>query len=456
MGLVKVLANYIADVDYKRFPPEVVDQAKKCFLDWTGNVIGGRYTYKGEAIANYVSQRSAPTEATVIGFGKAPREVTAFANAAMSRVLDLDDGHRFAMGHPGCVVVPTVLALGEATGASGRDAIDALVAGYEVYVRLGTAINPSSYIGKGFDTTGVCGAVAAAAAASRLYKFNEEKTKDALGIAALHAGGFIEYLTDGSAGKVLCPGWAASTGIRAADLAGLGFTGPETVLEGSKGFFQAFSDSYDLSRLTEGLGEHYGILQNYFKIHACVRRLHPAIDALLALRSQYQIRPGNVAAITARAGTFVSQANKPHPRTQVAAQVSLPFVLAVALKHGYVNDESIAKSMDDKEIREIEEKVKVIEDSKIQEYAAANPSNWGAVNMEIMTADGKKVSQWTPLALGEPETPLSWEGLEEKFGRLIGPTTFAAFGSSIINSVKRFDDYKTVGEFFAALKFEAK
>lgn len=452
MSLIRVLAKVVVEMDFAKLPPAVVEQAKKCILDYMGNMIGGRYTKKGETIVNYAASLPCATDATIIGHGKVAREIAAFTNAALSRMLDLDDGHRFAMGHPACVLVPTALAVGEYLEASGPEIIHAIVAGYEVYVRIGSTFNPSSYIEKGFDTTGVCGAVAVAAVAAKLYKLDEEQAKDALGLAAVHAGGLIEYFSDGSSGKYLCPGWATSTGIKAAELAQRGFTGPETVLEGNKGYLQAFSNKYDVTRITDRPANDYGILQNYFKIHACVRRLHPAVDAMLALRSKFALNPGKVKAITVKAGTFVSQANKLHPQALTAAQVSLPFVLAVALTHGRVDESSLVQSINDNGIGEIEKKITIIADPKVQEYAAANPSNWGAVEVEVLTVDSRRESQWVPLAFGEPEAPLSWKMLEDKFAHLISPTKFAEVTDQIINSVKQIDRYQKINEFTEGLK----
>ncbi len=451
MSLVRILANHVTAMEYVQLPIAVIEQAKRCLLDCTGNMIGGRYTNKGEAIIQYASRWGNTLEATAIGYGRVSREAAAFANAALTRILDLDDGHRFAFGHPGGILVPTALAIGEVTGASGPDAIVALTAGYDVYARLGAAINPSSYNERGFDATGVCGSVAVAAVAAKLYKLDPEKTKDALGIAGLQAGGIIEYQNDGTMGKVLCPGWSTSTGIKAADLAELGFTGPEKILEGNKGFFQAFSNKYDPDRLTVGLGSTYGITQNYFKVHACMRGLHCALDAMLSLRSQYSLTQDQVQKILIRTSTFVNRLNKPHPKTMVGAQCSLPFTIAVALKYGFVDEVSLARGLNDIEISTIEDKVEVIVDEKVQNYWAANPDSWTAVELEVQTKDEKQVSEWAPIALGEPEKPLSWEQLQDKFMKLVHATEFQTTSDTIINSIQQFDEHESIKEFTALL-----
>lgn len=451
VGIARLLADYIVETEFEKLSPEMVEQAKKCLLDCMGNMLAGRYTEKGIKIVKYASRWSTPPEASVIGYGQVSRETAAFANSVMSRAMDLDDGNRFSFGHPGSVLVPTALAIGEFTSASGRNIIGALVAGYDVYARLGSAINPSSYHERGFDATGVSGSVAVAAVAAKLYKLNAEQTKDALGIAGLQAGGIIEYQNDGTSGKVLCPGWSTSTGIRAADLAQMGFTGPEAVFEGNKGFFQAFSNRFDPSKVTDGLGNNMGIMQTYFKIHACMRGLHCSVDAMLSMRSKYSLSPANVKKITVRTSTFVSRLNKPHPTTIVGAQCSLPYTMAVALKYGLVNEMSLVKGMNDPEVKGLEDRIEVILDEKVQEYWNANPDNWAAVNLEVLTEEGKKVSEWAPIALGEPEKPLSWEGLEAKFTQLVGTTECKPKTKAIVNTIERFEECQTINELIAFL-----
>lgn len=451
MGLVRLLAKYVVNEKFANLPPEVVTHTKKCLLDCCGTMISGRYMPEGRDIAKYAAGAKGIPEATVLGCGKVQKEVAAFSNAFMIRVSDLDDGHREAMGHPAGVVVATALAIGEDIRASGAEVITAIVAGYEVYVRVGKVINPSAYIDGGFDATGICGAIAAAAAAAKLYNMDEEQTKNALGIAALHAGSLNEYVTDGSMGKALSPAWAAANGVKAAELAKFGLTGPETILEGKKGFFQAFAEAYDKTGFATDLGSNYEILRNYFKIHACVRRLHPAIDVLVAWRSEYALTPANVEGILIRAGNFLSQANKPHPKTLVGTQTSMPYCLAVALKHGFITEETMHKSLHDEEIAAIEDKVSIVLDQKVVDHEVANPSHWGAADVELVTTDGRKLRKWAPLALGEPEMPLSWEQLQAKFDKLVGETELAPFAGEIASMINCFEEYNSVVDFITDL-----
>jgi 2-methylcitrate dehydratase PrpD len=371
------------------------------------------------------------------------------SNAFMIRISDLDDGHRAAMGHPAGVIMAASLAAGEYTDAGGPEVITAIVAGYEVYARVGMVINPSAYIEGGFDATGICGAIGAAAAAAKLYGMDEKQTKNALGIAALHAGSLNEYVSDGSMGKALSPAWGAANGLKAAELAQLALTGPETILEGKKGFFQAFAKEYDTTGFGSDLGRNYEILRNYFKMHACVRRLHSAIDSVLEFRDKHGLTPDSVKEIFIRAGKFVNEANKPHPKTLVGTQTSMPFCIAVALKYGYINQKSLHDSLHDPEIAAIEDKIRIVYDEKVLDHEAANPSHWGAAVVELTTTGGKTMRRWAPLALGEPETPVTRQQLLAKFERLVNETKFLPLSQTLAEMIQRFEKFKSVNEFTA-------
>src|SRR6185437_6304022 len=108
---------------------------------------------------------------------------------------------------------------------------EAIVAGYEVTMRVGNALNPASTYARGFHPTGVAGIFGATMTAGRLLGLDSRILTNALGIAGTMASGSLEYLADGAWTKRLNPGWAGHAGITAAQLAAAGFTGPSSVFE---------------------------------------------------------------------------------------------------------------------------------------------------------------------------------------------------------------------------------
>lgn len=449
--LIRLLARHVVAMQFDRLQRVEVDRTKQCILDCLGNMLAGRYSEKAAGLLLHAGSDDAADGATVFGLRKVAYEKAAFCNAAFSRVMDLDDGHRRAMGHPGVVIIPAVLALGEVLGSSTAEAICAIVSAYDVYVEIGTTINPSSYTVKGFDTTGVAGTVAVAAAAAKLKRLDMERIKHAMAIAALHSGGFIEYLSDGSSGKLLCPGWTVATGLRSVEMAQCGFTGPDTVLEGRHGLFRCFSDRFDASRFGLGLESARHIMSTYFKLHACLRRLHPALDGLLSARKSYALSPENVRRIVVRAGQFVMKADGRRPTTLVAAQGSMPFTLAVALKYGKVSQETLLAAMADPDVEAIEERIGLEYSATISARQEVDASLWGEAELTIETVDGRTFTEHTPFAAGEPETPLSWDDLRQKFADQLLRTPIADRTAAIESAVSRFLEFDRVDDFVRAV-----
>src|SRR5262249_20334216 len=155
-----------------------------------------------------------------------------------------DDTREDAVVHTSCVAVTSALAVGEVAGASGRSVLEAIIASVEVMCRVGLAV-PGALHARHFHPTAITASFAAAAAAAKLSRLTEDELVRAFGICGSQASGIIEYLADGSWTKRLHPGWAAHGGVIATLLARSGFTGPDTVFEGTHGLYQAFAGGHD-------------------------------------------------------------------------------------------------------------------------------------------------------------------------------------------------------------------
>lgn len=430
--LIYGLANYVANLKYEDLSERAIEVGKQTILDSYANMVFGRYSEASERIMEYAkladtvvnNEDLVPligTEETLTGSDHA-----VFVHTMLARCADLDDGYRHAMGHPGSGLVPLLLSMAHLYKKDGKEMITAIVAAYDVYARLGEAINPFMYRERGFDATGVCGAVAAAALVSKTIGADAEKTKNAMGIASLFTGGLIEYQNDGTSGKIMCSGWGALTGMRAVRLASCGFTGPNAALEGRYGFFQAFkgtSGHCDMSNVLTDLGKNFKITSIYFKRHACQRGLHATLDAMLDLKESYHLTPAKIKSVDVRTSSFVYRLSNPNPKTAVGAQASTQFTSAVALKYGRMDSEELVfKSFNDPEIKELVQKITVTKDDKVQEYLTNNPTHFCAAKVVLETYDGQTYERWAPVPLGDVETPFGWEMLKVKFDNLVEGT----------------------------------
>lgn len=432
--LIYKLADYVANLRYEDLSERAIEVGKQVILDSYGNMVFGRYCEESDRIMEYakLADTVVKNEDLVPLIGQEEiltgSDTAVFVHTMMARCADLDDGYRHAMGHPGSGLVPLLLSMAHLYKKDGKEMITAIVAAYDVYARLGEAINPFMYRERGFDATGVCGAVAAAALVSKIIGVDTVKAKDAMGIASLFTGGLIEYQNDGTSGKIMCSGWAALTGMRAVRLASCGFTGPDAALEGKYGFFQAFkgnSGYYDTSQVLSNLGEDFKVTSIYFKRHACQRGLHATLDAMLDLRESYSLTPDLIKSVEVRTSSFVHRLSNPNPKTAIGAQASTQFTSAVALKYGRMDSEElIFKSFHDSEIQELVQKMTVKKDEEIEEYLAKNPTHFCAAKVILVTYDGQVYERWAPVPLGDIETPFGWDMLKLKFDNLIAGTPF--------------------------------
>lgn len=430
--LIYGLADYVVNLRYEDLSERAIEVGKQVILDSYGNMVFGRYCEASEQIMEYakLADTVVKNEALVSLIGEEEvltgSDTAVFAHTMMARCADLDDGYRHAMGHPGSGLVPLLLTMAQLYKKDGKEIITAIVAAYDVYARLGEAINPFMYRERGFDATGVCGAVAAAALVSKIIGADVEKTKDAMGIASLFTGGLIEYQNDGTSGKIMCSGWGALTGMRAVRLASCGFTGPNAALEGKYGFFQAFkgtSGHCDMSQVLENLCKDFKVTKIYFKRHACQRGLHAVMDAMVDLRESYSLTIAMIKSVDVRTSSFVHRLSNSNPKTAVGAQASTQFTSAVVLKYGRMDSEAlIFKSFSDAEIQELVQKITVTKDEEVEEYLSNNPTHFCAAKVILETYDGNVYERWAPVPLGDEETPFGWDMLKLKFDNLVTGT----------------------------------
>jgi 2-methylcitrate dehydratase PrpD len=413
-----------AHLTWQRLPAEVRDRATDLTLDLLGVAIRGSSEASSEPVRAVV--RGYDNVDGSSGIGLASRLAPAAAallNGTAAHSIELDDVTRESSLHPGVAVIPAAFAVAEQRGAPGRAFLEAVVAGYEVVIRVGNALNPASAYERGFHPTGVAGAFGAAAAAARVMGLDGAGIGRALGIAGTMASGSMEYLSDGSWTKRLNAGWAAHVGVMAAEFAAAGFTGPTSALEGRFGVLHAYTDAPRPELLTEGLGESYQITRVAIKPYACCRYNHGLIDGALRLRAEHAIDPAAVRRI--RLGVLSAGAplvaepieQKRVPRNPVDAQFSAPYATAIALVFGAAGaPEYRQQVVDDPRIRAL---TAVTDCYTSAELDARYPERWPAA-VEIEMTDGRIHRTRVEFALGEPENPLSGEALRGKFRELVG------------------------------------
>ena len=282
---------------------------------------------------------------SVIGLDrKVPAPVAALVNGGFIHSLEYDDTHVASVMHGSSLLAPAVLAVAEATRSSGAAALRAYAVGWEVLIRFGLAA-PGALQGRGFQTTSAAGPFVAALV-SALLDGGQQLAVQAMGIAGMQPGGTFAFLAEGDTVKALQPGWAASAGLQAADLARAGVTGPRRVLDGEFGFFRLFAGDGDepvqrMRRELTTLGERWHLQDAAFKLVPCCHFIHPFVEALQGLvddgLDQQDIArivchvPTGAAPVIADPWSARQAPAKPHD-----GRWSLPYVLAGQLTDGAV------------------------------------------------------------------------------------------------------------------------
>lgn len=400
----------VKTIRFGAIPKEAVDKAKLCFSDFIGVFSAASSREEARQLYRALGGRRIVDDL----------ENLAFYLGGAARLLDLDDGHRFAMGHPGVAIDSTALACAFLTpDTSGRTAVEALVRGYEVYCYLGRIINPAAYLQRGFDSTAICGAAGAATVAGTMLGLKDEQIEHAIKIAMSMCGGLNQYSLDGGAPKYLCAGWAAKLGVNSARLASHGLEGPENILEGRLGYINAFSPCPNRDRLMLRQ-PNWEILNVYLKRYACVRRIHPTLDVVESLCLEHGLSEDRIREIRVFGGDFVFEAGFYEPNNVVKAQTCIPYAVSVLLNFGEVSSDLVDNSLSDPKVAAVSHKVRVILDPAFQELSKREPSLWSASRVELETEDGAIYTGGENFALGDPESPFPVSTMRDKFVRLTG------------------------------------
>lgn len=408
-------------------PAEILDDAKLRLLDVVGISVAALDTEPARVAHSLAARWGGAQEAGAIGMSeRVPAPSAALVNGTLAHALDFDDTHVPSILHPSASVVPAALAAAEDAAATGRTLLTAIAVGNEIAIRLGNAgyepkINNSVFFERGLHATSICGAVGAAAAAAVAYGLDTERTAHAMAIACSMGAGLLEANRAGGSVKRMHCGWAAHSGVVAAQSAEAGLTGPSTVLEGRFGFFQAYcGETYDETALLDGLGEHWETRSCFVKPYPTNVFTHTGIDAAVALREQ-GLRPEDIASVRigAAAATLRTIANpreaKIRPESGYHAQFSGPFTFALALRGGsglgvYLDDftdEAVADPVN----RALAEKVVHESDPRCEEIF---PMHFPSI-VTVTTTDGREIVQEVLANRGTADRPLGEDEVRVKY-----------------------------------------
>ncbi len=410
------LAKFLAQSKFEDFPSSAVEHTRRILLDFIGVAIAGSIMDNSKILAQAAREWGGAPEATVIGFSfKLPAPSAGLVNGAIGHAVQMDDTEWITVAHLGTEIIPAAFAVAEKQGnVSGKEIIKAIVLGYEGAVRIGAAVNPSHHR-RGFSPNGTLGVFGAAIAAGCILGLSPSQMADAIGSAAMQSSGLEEFCYDGSMSAILNTGHATQAGIISALLAERGFTGSHTILEGKSGFCQAYSDTYDLSRITEDLGESYLVEDVWFKRYPTCAYINSALDIVLDLKQKYRISPDEVIEVIIKTfKTVKNTVNNYNPDNSTAAMLSMPFAVSIAIHQGKITQEEFKDEwIGNAEVKDLMGRVRlVISDKELADLGFEKDR--GAI-VQIICEDGKKYEGSVTAPRGDPVYPLSDEELHRKY-----------------------------------------
>lgn len=409
------VAGWVAALRSGDLPDRTKEVARCALLDTVGCGVYGFNTPWAKMLLSWARAGGRNGECTAWGEARPSLRAAdaALVNGTASHAFELDDYHNAKL-HPGAVVVPAALAMAEKLGATGERLLTAIAAGYEVMIRSSLALNPSATRLRGWHLTGVCGPFGAAAACASLLGLNEEQTAWALGLAGTQGAGLWAFNADGTMSKRLHAGKAAHSGVLAAELAALGFTGPTQIYEYQDGgVLKAFSDASDPAPLTRNLGSVYHLDATAIKPYSCCGSTHSYVDAALELRrrlgspwdARRPVRIGLSKVVDVQCGFAYA------PSSALNAQMSLRYVVAAALVDGQVlppqfSDQRFA----DPALTALAGRFELVPDPKLDGLYPAHFAGWVAAEAN---GDWVQIDVLDPS--GSPAAPIDARGITEKF-----------------------------------------
>ncbi|MCF8038214.1 MAG: MmgE/PrpD family protein [Desulfohalobiaceae bacterium] len=430
-------------INLEDFTEDLVDRVRYFLLDYIGVAARGAQTESSFSVQKSLAQlqlNEQPRGSTVLGTSlRADLPMAALFNGTAAHSLELDDVINEASLHPGVVIMPAVLATAEFMHSSIGQVFEAIVTGYEVMTRLGNALNPAAHYRRGFHPTGTCGALGAAVAVGKIMKLNQEQLSNALGIAGSQASGSLEFLSDGAYTKRFHAGWAAHSGLMAAFLAKEGFTGPSTILEGKFGFLHAYSLESSLEPLLDSWGTSFALMRTSIKPHACCRYKQGPIDGILRIMQDNQLKAEDVDGVSTgvlEAGyALVAEPleEKQHPQRVVDAQFSMPFGAAVAMHFGKAGLDQYTEEVIQMPV--IQDLMKLVTCEKDPALDREFPKKWPA-SVKLVTKKGQTYSTRIDYPKGDPENPLTWDELAQKFHDLTVPVYDLKTRTAIVDTVR--------------------
>jgi len=439
--------DYIVGSRFEKIPHKALDVAKGAMLDCLGVALAGARHRGGMIAADWSRKAAGAPQATLWGHGmKTSAHDAALVNGTAAHALDYDDVTWGLIGHPSVSIVPSVLALGELTGASGRDVLHAYVVGFEVMAKLGRTMQPKHSLDGGWHATGTIGTFGATAASCKLLDLTAEQTGSALGIAYSMTSGNVSNF--GTMCKPLHAGLAARNAVQAAQWAERGFTSLPHPFDGPRSFHEVYSRGLpaDMKPLAE-LGHEYELVVRgvVIKPYPCGVALHPAIDAIFALKEQNRFGIADVEGVDVGVTRYThDKLCYLEPKTGLEGKFSMPYTVARSLLDDNIGLETYTDDfVRDPKAQELTRRVTMYVHDGIE---SAWKTGSRPVHIRIRLRDGRVLERQIDISKGNPEVPMTGQELSQKFEDCACRSLAAAEIKAVTKAVETIECLKSISD----------
>lgn len=457
-SLEEAIARFVVDLSLDKLTPETEEGARRLMQDQLAVQIGCAALPWSRAILEFIRSRHAPGNARVTATGDrmSPADA-AFVNGSFGHGFEYDDAHRASSSHPGSCVVPAALAMGDELGSTMGDVLLGIVAGYEVYTRIGILAAPE-LLERGYHPHAMLSNFGAAAVVAKMRGFDVDTTIHALSIAMSHCSGTTEYSSSGGSVKRVHAGIGTRNGMNAAEMARAGITGPRTFLTGPKGFFRTFLQKElgaDAARAFAAEAP-FQMQKVWIKPYCCCGCNHAYIDGARTIAARAGDIESIVLGIQAGADVVVGNknANAFAPKIIEHLQYSLPAQVALALlgrgngleAHQDYMEGRLDLSEDGEVIR-LARRIRIVREPALD---AAYPGKWVG-ELRVAYRDGTSERIFVEDSAGTAEKPMSRADMDAKFRDLTVRAMGDARSGRLLEAVNGFDRQMKVEAFTALL-----
>jgi len=443
------LADHIAGAVATPLPAAVTEVTIHHILDTVAACVSGSRLAAGRAAAAFVLESGPPGEAVVIGSGLTTDPLhAALANAMAAHADESDDSHELTKSHPGCSIVPSVMATAGAARRTGAELVRAVALGYDIGCRVNLALWPSfeAVRRQPRGTPGIAGMFGSAAATAGLRGLEQRRIRYLLSYVAQQVAGMNTWKRDTEHVEkaYVLGGWPAFGALFAVTVVEAGWTGVEDVFAGEPNFLDIVGSDPEPARLVEGLGTRFEVTRTHIKRHAVGSPAQAPIQALLAVMEEHDLADSEIARVEVSLPRILAETVQ---RSRAMPDINLQYLLATVVADRRF---SFSAAHDLERFRAWDAaggdgRIEVAPDDTMESRRQAK--------VTVTTVDGIRHDSRVDRVHGSPENPMAESDVVAKAADLMEPVLGEIAASRVIRTVldlETIDDIGTLTSLLAA------